>query len=143
MVRLCGVGMSGCVWQFPANILCGTLSQVRTGDFFHALGRLGHRTGPSAFSFTLQRAFRHPCGICPLVPSDAFRHACHLHGDEVVLVSESQVDLQAGLNARHAWGFRSRSTFGIGPTKSAVMIFGPAQSRPDCRVHLGGVPLLL
>ena len=64
-VRLYDVGMSGCMWQFPANILCVTLSQVRTGDFFHALGRLGHRTGPSAFSFNLQRAFRHPCGICP------------------------------------------------------------------------------
>ena len=79
--------------------------------------------------------------VVQLVPSDAFRHACHLHGDEVVLVSESQVDLQAGLNACHAWCIRSRFTFGIGPTKSAVMIFGPAWSRPDCHVHLGGVPL--
>ena len=47
----------------------------------------------------------------------------------MVPVSESQVVLQAGLNACHAWSIRSRFTFGIGPTKSAVMIFGQAWRR--------------
>ena len=30
--------------------------------------------------------------------------------------------------------------FWCGPTKSAAMVFGPAWSRPDCLVLLGGVP---
>ena len=76
-----------------------------------------------------------------LVPSDAYRHTCQFYADDVVLLSESQIDLQAGLDACHAWGIRWRFIFGVGPTKSAAMVFGPARSRPDCRVHLGGVPL--
>ena len=99
---------------------------------------------PSIFNVlvdTSAASVRSVVPVVQLVPSNAFRHTCHLHGDEVVPVSESQVDLQAGLNACHAWGICSRFTFGIGPTKSAVMIFGPARSRPDCHVHLRGVPL--
>ena len=38
---------------------------------------------------------------------------------------------------------RWRFSFGIGPTKSAVMVFGPLRGRPDCSVHLGGVSLPL
>ena len=34
--------------------------------------------------------------------------------------------------------FAGASLFGVGPTKSAAMVFGPG---PDCHVHLGGVPL--
>ena len=44
--------------------------------------------------------------------------------------------LQVALDAVHAWGVHWRFSFGIGPTKSATMVFG-------CCVHLGGVPLLL
>ena len=76
-----------------------------------------------------------------LVPSDDYRHTCQLYADDVVLLSESQIDLQAGLNACHAWRIRWCFTFGVGPTKSAAMVFGPARSCPDCHVHLGGVPL--
>ena len=46
MVRLYDVGMSGRVWHFLANILCGTLSQVRTLILPPSLGstRASHRT---------------------------------------------------------------------------------------------------
>ena len=150
MVLLYDVGVSGSMWHFPANILCGILSQVRTGDSSSqpwvesgiAQGRVLFLSLFNVLVDTSAASVRSVAPVVQLVISDAFRNTCHRHGDEVVLVSESQVDLHAGLNACHAWSIRSRFTFGIGPTKSAVMIFGPAQSRPDCHVHLGGYPLL-
>ena len=54
-----------------------------------------------------------------------------------------QTHLQLALDAVHAWGLRWRFSFGVGPTKSAVMVFGPLCGRPDCSVHLGGVSLPL
>ena len=59
------------------------------------------------------------------------------------VLTDSQADLEA-LNAVHAWG--ASLTFGVGPQywgESAVMVFGPLRGRPDCSLHLGGVPLPL
>ena len=60
-----------------------------------------------------------------------------------MLMTASQADLQLALNAVHAWGVCWRFSFGINPTKSATMVSGPLCGRPDCHVHLGGVPLPL
>ena len=57
--------------------------------------------------------------------------------------SSLQAHLQHALDVVHAWGLRWRFSFGIGPTKSAVMVFGPLRGRPDCSVHLGSVSLPL
>ena len=38
-------------------------------------------------------------------------------------------------------GCRFRFRFGVGPNKSAVMVFGPRRRVPDCHVYLGGVSL--
>ena len=38
-------------------------------------------------------------------------------------------------------GFKFRFTFGIGPTKTAVMVFGPRRNLPTCSVTLGGAEL--
>ena len=126
---------------FLRTFSAGTLSQDRTGDsssqpWVESGIAQGRVLFLSLFNVLVDTSAASVRSVAP------FRNTCHRHGDEVVLVSESQVDLQAGLNACHAWGTRWRFTFGIGPTKSAAMIFGPAQSRPDCHVHLGGVPLL-
>ena len=59
--------------------------------------------------------------------------AGQLYADDLVIVADSAADLQTGLDAVSAWGFRF--TFGVGPSKSAAMIFGPQS------VTLGGVAL--
>ena len=52
----------------------------------------------------------------------------------------------------HQWTFRppwmpftdggvGSAPFGVDPTKSAVMVFGPRRRVPDCHLHLGGVSL--
>ena len=58
-----------------------------------------------------------------------------------MLMTEAQVDLQLAFNAVHAWGVCWRFSFGINPTKSATTLSSPLCGRPDCHVHLGGVPL--
>ena len=72
-----------------------------------------------------------------LVDSDPFCHVCQLFADDMVILAESQAHLQHVLDVMHAWGLRWRFSFGIGPTKLAVMVFGPLRGRPDCSVHLG------
>ena len=54
----------------------------------------------------------------------------------LVVLGESEADLQLALDAVTRWGRQWRVSFGVGPEKSAVMIFGPARSRPSCRVCL-------
>ena len=39
------------------------------------------------------------------------------------------------------WSRILRFSFGVGPTKSAMMVFGPRRCVPSCTVHLGGVLL--
>ena len=78
-----------------------------------------------------------------LVDSDPFRHVCQLYADDLVILADSQAHLQRALDVVHEWGLRWRFSFGVGPTKSAVMVFGPLRGRPDCSVHLGGVSLPL
>ena len=77
-----------------------------------------------------------------LVDSDPFHHVCQLYADDLVLLATSQAHLQH-VFVVHAWGLRWRFSFGIGSTKSAVMVFGPLHGRPDCSVHLGSVSLPL
>ena len=78
-----------------------------------------------------------------LVDSDPCRHVCQLHADGLVILAESQAGLRVALDAVHAWSVRWRFSFGVGPTKSATMVFCSLRDRPYCCVHLGGVPLPL
>ena len=55
-----------------------------------------------------------------------------------MLLADSEAYLQAALDAVTQWGHQWRFSFGIGPEKSAVMVFGPARSRPSCAVSLSG-----
>ena len=63
------------------------------------------------------------------------------NADDLVLAAECEFDLQTALDAVAAWGFKFRFSFGIGPTKSVVMVFGPRRNLPTCSVILGGVEL--
>ena len=48
-----------------------------------------------------------------------------LCADDLVILQESAADLQAALDAVSHWGQQWRFSFGIGPEKSSVVIFGP------------------
>ena len=66
------------------------------------------------------------------------RFTDQLYADDLVLVADSPLDLQTALNAAHRWECRFRFRFGVGPTKSAMMVFGPRRRLADCDLHLVG-----
>ena len=49
--------------------------------------------------------------------------------------------LSAAVQPACSWAQKWRFTFGIGPTKSAVMVFGPRRHVPPCSVTLASAPL--
>ena len=134
LVRLFQVGVAGGMWRTIANFLCGTLSQVRTGsDVSHPWVDSGVAQGrvlsPLLFNLlvnslaaTISRA---SLGVRLSSCSD-FRLSNQLYADDLVILQESAADLQAALDAVSHWGQQWRFSFGIGPEKSAVVIFGPS-----------------
>ena len=134
------------MWRTIANFLCGTLSQVRARgevsspwvDTGIAQGRV---LSPLLFNLlvnSLAAAIRRASPGVRLLPLSDFRFTCQLYADDLVILAESEYDLQLALTAATLWGQQWRFSFGMGPEKSAAMVFGPARSRPSCSVFLSG-----
>ena len=62
--------------------------------------------------------------------SSSLRVLSQLYADDLELSAECEFDLQVTLDIVGRWGRQWRFSFGIGPTKSAVMVFGPRRSIP-------------
>ena len=69
-----------------------------------------------------------------------FRFSCQLYADDLVILAEFEGELQLALDAV-SWG--SGGFSGIGPEKSAAVVFGPNRQRPACSVTLSGSVLLV
>ena len=147
MVELFSMGVQGRMWALIAHFVHGTFSQVRSGadlsepwqDTGIAQGRV---LSPLLFNILvdgLARAVHDACPGVSLMARWDSRFAGQLYADDLVVVADSAADLQTGLDAVSAWRFRYRFTFGVGPSKSAAMIFGPRRSLPACNVTLGGI----
>ena len=140
LVRLFQVGVTGGMWRTIACFLCGTLSQVRTGsdvshpwvDYGIAQGRV---LSPLLFNLLVNSLAatisRSSPGVRLSSCSD-FRLSNQLYVDDLVILQESAADLQAALDAVSHWGQQWRFSFGIGPEKSAVVIFGPPRHALFC-----------
>ena len=145
LVRLHQVGVTGGMWRTVANFLCGTLSQVRVcGDVSPPWVDTGIAQGrvlsPLLFKLlvnSLAAAIRRASPGVRVAPHSNLRVTCQLY-DDLVILAESEGDLQAALDAVTLWSHRWRFSFGVGPQKSAAMVFGPALSRPSCAVSLNG-----
>ena len=74
---------------------------------------------------------------CPIFPRRR-SFTSQLHADGVVLPADSVLNFQDALDAVSGWGRKCRFTFGISPTKSETMIFGPRSHVPSCAVTLAG-----
>ena len=124
MVRSYDVGISGRMRHLIANFLCGTQSQVRIGDSAASRG--------IALVDTFAASMRSVVLGVWLTTSDAHRHTCQLYAEDLVLLSESQIDLQAGLDACHAWAIvgasllmwaqRSRPPWSSVPPGAALIV---------------------
>ena len=149
MVELFSIGVHGRMSALIAHFVHGTFSQVRIGsdlsepwqDSGIAQGRV---LSPLLFNILvdgLARAVHDACPGVSLMASWDSRFAGQLYAEDLVVVADSAADLQTGLDAVSAWRFRYRFTFGVGPSKSAAMIFGPRRNLPACNLTLRGVAL--
>ena len=130
LVRLYVIGVRGLVWKLLSNFLRHTVSQVRLGnelsdqwlDSGIAQGRV---LSPLLFDLLVDGLAAEVQLASPgvLLPGNfQCRFTDQLNADDLVLVADSPLDLQTALNAVHRWGCRFRFKFGVGPTKSAVMV---------------------
>ena len=83
---------------------------------------------------SLAATFRSAIPGVPLIASAPFRHVCQHCADDLVILTASQADLQAALDAVHDWGVRWRFSLGVGPTKSATIVL--------CAIALAAVYIL-
>ena len=104
------------------------------------LGGLWHCSRPSPLSTAFQPPHQQPHCVCatscPWCAVLFLVLTCY--ADDLELSAECEFHLQVALDAVARWGRQWRFSFGIGPTKSAGMVFGPRRSIPPCSVHLGG-----
>ena len=64
------------------------------------------------------------CGL-----QDGLQVKVLLYADDIVILNYNPADLQRALDAAHSWAMSWRFHFGVGPSKSAVMIFGRGRGR--------------
>ena len=69
------------------------------------------------------------------------RFSHHLYADDLVAVADCEHDVQVTCDVVGEWARTWRFTFGVGPTKSAVMVFGLGRTTIGCSVTLALVPL--
>ena len=149
LVRMHYIGVRGLMWNLLSNFLRHTVSQIRLGnelsdqwlDSSIAQGRVLSPLLDNLLvdGLAVEVQLASP-GV--LLPGNfQCRFTDQLYADNLVLVADSPLDLQTALNAVHRWGCRFRFKFGVGPTKSTVMVFGPRRRFPDLDLHLGGESL--
>ena len=148
MVELFSMGVHGRMWALIAHFVHGTFSQVRSGSHLSEPWRdsgiaQGSVLSPLLFNILVDGLARvhDACPGVSLMASWDSRFTGQLYADDLVVVAYSAADLQTGLDAVSALGFRYRFTFGVVPSKSAAMIFGPRRNLPACNVTLGGIAL--
>ena len=64
------------------------------------------------------------CGL-----QDGLQVKVLLYADDIVILSDNPADLQRALDAAHSWAMFWRFHFGVGPSKSVVMIIGRGRGR--------------
>ena len=145
LVRLFDAGVQGRMWRLMCHFLRGTRSQVRLGSSLsHPWTDSGIAQGralsPLLFNLLVNGLIAAVRRAAPGVQlfSSPERSPGQLYADDLELAAESQHDLQVALDAVSDWGRKWRFTFGIGPTKSAVMVFGPRRTVPPCSALLAG-----
>ena len=148
LARLHDVGVQGLQGHLISNFLRLTVSQVRlVGDLSEPWPDSGIAQGrvlsPLLFNLLVDglAVANHHALPGVLLPGYVDLFTAQLCAEDLVIAAESPSDLQTALITISEWGFRFIFRFGVGPTKSAVMVFGHRRRVPECHVELGGVSL--
>eukprot|EP00439_Symbiodinium_sp_Y106_P028743 s4698_g3.t1 len=134
LLQLAAVGVAGSTWRVLDDLLGATCARVLVNGVLsepwdeRAGVRQGSVLGPLLFNILfdgISAAVRAACrgvslGRGPRAP----RVTLLLYADDLVVLAESEAELQRALDAIGAWGTRWRFSFGIGPEKTAVLAVG-------------------
>ena len=128
-VCLMPVSLAACGDSFLSHFFRGIQSQVCSGDSLSApCTDIGNRSGEGSVRILFNLLGN---GLAALVRQAApgvqfgvsHRFTDQLYADD--LVTECKHDVQVALDVVSAWWHQWRFSFGIGPTKSAVVVFDP------------------
>ena len=148
LVGLHDIRVQGLVWNLLSNFLRRTVSQVRLGNELSdqwldsGIAQKGRVVSPLLFNLLVDGLAAEVQLASPgvLLPGSVqCRFTDQLYADDLVLVAGPPMDLPPRMPFTD--GGVGSASFGVGPTKSAVMVFGPRRHVPDCHLHLGGVSL--
>ena len=141
LLRLHRAGVDGAAWALIADLLSGPRAAALAHGTLSRpwVDTNGVRQGSvlSTILFNLVIDSLAPCirRACPgvaLGPSPgAPRCTLLLYADDLVILAETPQALQAALEAISRWARLWRFTFGIGPSKSAVLIVNPPRVLPE------------
>ena len=147
LVRLHEVGVTGQMWHLMSHFLRDTQSQVRVGASLSAPWQdsgiaQGRVLSPLLFNLLINSLASDVRQLAPGIRLlSHHRFSDQLHADDLVVVADCKHDLQVSCDVVAAWARKWRFKFGVGPTKSAAMVFGPTRLVLICAVTLAGVPL--
>ena len=139
MLRLRRAGVTDDLWHLVDDFVTNRTAAIRMGshtsDHWEVEDGIGQGAVLSGFLFNilingLAAAIKRACnGVSCDSDDNSLRVKVLLYADDVVILCENAADLQRALDAAQAWARSWRFHFGIGPSKSAVMVFGNTGSR--------------
>ena len=132
MLRLRRAGVTDDLWHLVDDFVTNRTAAIRMGshtsDHWEVEDGMGQGAVLSGFLFSilinrLAAAIKRACnGVSCDSDDNSLRVKVLLYADDVVILCENAADLQRALDA-------ARFHFGIGPSNSAVMVFGNTGSR--------------
>ena len=134
LLKLHRAGVTGDLWHLVDDFVTGRSAAVRVdsclSDVWSVDDGVGQGAVVSGFLFNLlinglAAAIKKACqGVTCGSEPNAPRVQVLLYADDIVILCDKPIDLQRALDAANAWTEAWRFHFSVGPTKSAVMVFG-------------------
>ena len=138
------------MWCVVADLLHNTTARVvvngsASAPWTESAGvRQGSVLGPLLFNILFNGIADAVRAVCPGVAlgpeAAAPRVTLLLYADDLVVLAETADSLQRALDAVGAWGARWHFSFGIGPDKTASMVFGARSQNFRFSLHGNALP---
>ena len=140
LLKLARVGVDGSVWAFVDDLISHRVCRARVNGqlsccWADATGvGQGAVLSPLLFNLVINglaaAVRRVHGGVAVGLGADAPRVSTLLYADDLVILADTPEQLQRALDAAYQWARQWRFTFGVRPTKSAVLCVHPPRRMP-------------